>query len=179
LKLHIGVDSHTGLAHSAVVTAANVHDRHPFPDLLHGEELLVYGDSAYASQQELIASKTPAALDMTQERVRKIDGQPDEARRRKNRSKSKIRKPFLCAFSPSLTPWHTSSNEAVHTPVSWPHRRTRASFDDSGAGFFQHASSVPDFRPRGVAVGAPLEQVLRPRRADLHGVRALTGEASA
>jgi hypothetical protein len=28
----IGVDSQTGLAHSAVVTAANVHDKHPrFP----------------------------------------------------------------------------------------------------------------------------------------------------
>ena len=28
MKLHIGVDSQTGLAHSAVVTAANVHDKH-------------------------------------------------------------------------------------------------------------------------------------------------------
>jgi IS5 family transposase len=31
MKLHIGVDSKTGLAHSAVVTAANVHDKHPLP----------------------------------------------------------------------------------------------------------------------------------------------------
>ncbi len=37
MKLHIGVDSKTGLAHSAVVTAANVHDKHPLPQLLHGE----------------------------------------------------------------------------------------------------------------------------------------------
>nr|WP_277986345.1 transposase [Noviherbaspirillum cavernae] len=29
MKLHIGVDSQSGLAHSAVVTAANVHDKHP------------------------------------------------------------------------------------------------------------------------------------------------------
>ena len=34
MKLHIGVDSKTGLAHSAVVTAANVHDKHPVPQLL-------------------------------------------------------------------------------------------------------------------------------------------------
>src|SRR5690349_7958564 len=34
MKLHIGVDSHTGLVHSAVVTPANVHDKHPLPDLL-------------------------------------------------------------------------------------------------------------------------------------------------
>jgi IS5 family transposase len=51
MKLHIGVDSKTGLAHSAVVTAANVHDKHPLPQLLHGAEQEVYGDSAYASQQ--------------------------------------------------------------------------------------------------------------------------------
>lgn len=91
MKLHIGVDSHTGLAHSAVVTAANVHDKHPLPDLLHGEELRVWGDCAYASQQELIASKAPAALDLTNQRVRKVNGVPDEKQRRKNREKSKVR----------------------------------------------------------------------------------------
>jgi len=36
MKIHIGVDSQTGLTHSAVVTAANVHDKHALPDLLHG-----------------------------------------------------------------------------------------------------------------------------------------------
>ena len=43
-KLHIGVDSQPGLSHSAVVTAANVHDKHPLPDLLHGNEQRVDGD---------------------------------------------------------------------------------------------------------------------------------------
>ena len=45
MKLHIGVDSQTGLVHSAVVTAANVHDKHPIPDLLNGNEQRMYGDS--------------------------------------------------------------------------------------------------------------------------------------
>ncbi|MGH7193739.1 MAG: IS5 family transposase, partial [Candidatus Saccharimonadales bacterium] len=54
MKLHIGVDSQTGLAHSAVVTPANVHDKHPMPGLLHGREKLVYGDCAYASQGDQI-----------------------------------------------------------------------------------------------------------------------------
>lgn len=36
MKLHIGVDSQSALVHSAVVTAANIHDKHPLPDLLHG-----------------------------------------------------------------------------------------------------------------------------------------------
>jgi len=91
MKLHIGVDSHWGVAHSAVVTAANVHDKHPLPDLLHGDELKVYGDSAYARQEELIASKAPAAKDCTNQRVRKVNGVADEIERARNRKKSKVR----------------------------------------------------------------------------------------
>ena len=91
MKLHIGVDSQSGLAHSAVVTAANIHDKHPLPFLLHGHEQRVYGDSAYASQKELIASKAPAARDFTNQRTRRPGGEVDEAQRSKNRNKSKIR----------------------------------------------------------------------------------------
>lgn len=90
MKLHIGVDSRSGLAHSAVVTAANVHDKHPLPDLLHGQEQRVYGDSAYASQKALIGTKAPKAKDFTNQRVRKR-GEVDEVQRAKNRSKSKVR----------------------------------------------------------------------------------------
>jgi IS5 family transposase len=85
------VDSRTGLTHSAVVTAANVHDKHALPDLLHGDEQRVYGDSAYASQKDLIASKAPKAKDFTNERVRNRSGEIDEVKRSKNRNKSKIR----------------------------------------------------------------------------------------
>ncbi len=91
MKLHIGVDSQSGLAHSAVVTAANIHDKHPLPDLLHGNEQRVYGDSAYASQKELIASKAPCAKDFTNQRTRLPGGIVDEVERGKNRNKSKIR----------------------------------------------------------------------------------------
>lgn len=90
MKLHIGVDAETGLAHSAVVTAANVHDKHPLPDLLHGQETSVWGDSAYASQQELIASKAPHACDMTNQRVRKGSLSPD-LDQQINRLKSQVR----------------------------------------------------------------------------------------
>jgi len=91
MKLHIGVDSQSGLAHHAVVTAANVHDKHPLPDLLHGNERRVYGDSAYASQKDLIASKAPEAKDFTNDRVRNHMGEIDEAKRSRNRNKSRIR----------------------------------------------------------------------------------------
>ena len=90
MKLHIGVDSQSGLAHSAVVTAANVHDKHPLPHLLHGSEQRVYGDSAYASQKALIRGKAPQAKDFTNQRVKR-KGEIDEVARAKNRSKSSIR----------------------------------------------------------------------------------------
>jgi IS5 family transposase len=90
MKMHIGVDSQTGLTHSAMVTAANVHDKHPLPDLLHGNEQRVYGDSAYASQKALIRSQAPQAKDFTNQRVRKGD-EIDEVERAKNRNKSKVR----------------------------------------------------------------------------------------
>lgn len=90
MKLHIGVDSRTGLAHSAAVTAANVHDKHCIEDLLHGQERRVYGDSAYASQKALIGEHAPMAKDFTNQRTRK-GGVVDEVQRGKNRTKSRIR----------------------------------------------------------------------------------------
>jgi len=90
MKMHIGVDSRTGLVHSAVVTAANVHDKHLLEDVLHGEERRVYGDSAYASQKALIREHAPHAKDFTNQRIRK-GGEVDEAERSRNRNKSRIR----------------------------------------------------------------------------------------
>jgi len=91
MKLHIGVDSHWGLAHSAVVTAANVHDKHPLPHLLHGGEFKMYGDCAYAGQQGVIEAKAPLAEDCTNQRVRRVKGVADEKQRSSNREKSRIR----------------------------------------------------------------------------------------
>ena len=47
LKVHIGVDKDSGLIHSVVTTAANVHDLTPAAELLHGEEDVVYADAGY------------------------------------------------------------------------------------------------------------------------------------
>lgn len=90
MKMHIGVDSRTGLVHSAAVTAANVHDKHLLEDLLHGEERRVYGDSAYASQKALIREHAPQAKDFTNQRTRRR-GEVDETERSRNRNKSRIR----------------------------------------------------------------------------------------
>ncbi|KAF0653686.1 transposase, IS5 family protein [Cyanobium sp. Copco_Reservoir_LC18] len=47
MKVHIGVDKDSGLIHSVVTTAANVHDLTPVAELLHGDEEVVYGDVGY------------------------------------------------------------------------------------------------------------------------------------
>jgi IS5 family transposase len=47
MKVHFGVDSETGLIHLVETTAANVHDLTPAPELLHGEETVLYTDACY------------------------------------------------------------------------------------------------------------------------------------
>ncbi len=90
MKAHIGVDSKTRLIHSVVATAANVHDSQVLPDLLHGEETRVWGDSAYTGQKQTITDYAPRAQDFTQakgSRNRKLT----EDERAKNRNKSRVR----------------------------------------------------------------------------------------
>ena len=104
MKLHIGVDAQSGLAHSAVVTAANVHEKHPLSQLLHGAEKAVFGDSAYASQQELIASKAPQAKDCTNQRVRP-SSPTAELERKLNRVKSSVRSRVEHVFAVVKRQW--------------------------------------------------------------------------
>lgn len=47
MKVHIGVDKDSGLIHSVVTTAANVHDLTPAAELLHGDEEVIDGDAGY------------------------------------------------------------------------------------------------------------------------------------
>lgn len=64
MKRHIGVDSQSRLAHSALVTSANVRRRHPLSQLPHGCEQRVYGDGSYVSRQELVHGKAQQAKDL-------------------------------------------------------------------------------------------------------------------
>ena len=50
MKAHVGTDTGRGLAHSIVVTDAAVHDSRVMDELLHGEEVAVYGDKAYVNE---------------------------------------------------------------------------------------------------------------------------------
>lgn len=98
MKAHIGVDSRTKVIHAVSATSANVHDSTCLPDLLHGEETKVWGDSAYQGQTERIQGCAPHAQDLTNRRYRR-KGEVDQAERAKNKTKSKVRAkvehPFL------------------------------------------------------------------------------------
>ena len=90
MKAHIGVDSRSKLIHSVVATPANVHDSRVLPELLHGDETRVWGDSAYAGQKAVISEVAPGAKDFTQaqgSRHRKLTG----AEHARNRNKSRVR----------------------------------------------------------------------------------------
>jgi IS5 family transposase len=100
MKLHIGADSQSGLVHSASVTAANVHDGHEVPNLLHGEETRFYGDSAYRgkAQRERLKEIAPKARDFTNKRAyknRPLTDADKETNRRKSSVRSKVEHPFL------------------------------------------------------------------------------------
>ncbi|MDO9272467.1 MAG: IS5 family transposase, partial [Rugosibacter sp.] len=106
MKLHIGVDSASGLIHSASVTAANVHDSLEVPNLLHGNETRVYGDSAYRgkAQRERLKSIAPKAKDFlnpcldTNRRAYRnapLSEADKETNRRKSAVRSKVEHPFL------------------------------------------------------------------------------------
>jgi IS5 family transposase len=72
MKFHPGVDKHSGLIHSVVVTAANVHELSPAAELLHGDEEVVYGDAARQTpglpdtpegrQKDLIKTAKPSSV---------------------------------------------------------------------------------------------------------------------
>ena len=90
MKAHVGVDSRTKLIHTAVVTAANTADCTVLPELLHGEETKVWGDTAYQGQTEAIREVAPLAQDLTNKRCRYRD-RIDEVQKARNRNKSRVR----------------------------------------------------------------------------------------
>ena len=93
MKAHIGADSRHKLVHSIVATAANVHDSKVLPDLLHGKETRVYGDSAYADKGEVIREKSPRARAFINKRAyrnRPLSDHDRDTNRRKSSIRSRV-----------------------------------------------------------------------------------------
>lgn len=100
MKLHIGVDSETGVVHSVSTTPANVHDVTETPRLLHGGETQVWGDAGYQG-----VDKRPENRDLEVEwqvamrpgQRRKLEVGSEEAAREKRKAsvRAKVEHPFL------------------------------------------------------------------------------------
>ena len=100
MKVHIGVDSQSGLIHSTSVTPGNIHDSHEVPNLLPGKETRLYGDSAYRGEKQRQRLKEPApkAGNFTNKRAyknRPLSDADKQTNRRKSAVRSKLEHPFL------------------------------------------------------------------------------------
>jgi transposase, IS5 family len=80
MKVHLGVDKDSGLIHSVVTTAANVHDLTPAAELLHGDEAVVYADAGYqgiAKRPEMAGRTTTFRVAMRPGKRRVLPDTPD------------------------------------------------------------------------------------------------------
>jgi IS5 family transposase len=81
MKAHLGVDAHSGLAHSLSVTAANVSDITQTSALLHGEEKAAFLDAAYVGVEkrpEIVSQHGKVCFEVAAKRG-KIKAMPEGA----------------------------------------------------------------------------------------------------
>jgi IS5 family transposase len=102
MKLHIEVDSETGVMHSMTTTAANVHDVSEAHRLLHGGESQVRGDAGYrgaGKREENRGREVNWQVAMRPGQRRKLDPGSGEALAERNKAsiRAKVEHPFLKA----------------------------------------------------------------------------------
>ena len=102
MKVHIGVDSETGVVHSMArsTTSANVHDVTEAHRLLHGGEKRVWGDAGYqgvAKRDENMGLDVEWRVAMRPGRRRQLEPGSEAAveERRKASIRAKVEHPFL------------------------------------------------------------------------------------
>ena len=100
MKVHIGVDSETGVVHSMSTTSANVHDVTEAHRLLHGGEKRVWGDAGYqgvAKRDENRGLDVEWRAAMRPSRRRQLERGSEAAveERRKASIRAKVEHPFL------------------------------------------------------------------------------------
>jgi len=100
MKLHIGVDAETGIAHSLSTTSANVHDVTQAHRLLHGGEQQVWGDAGYIGVQkreEHLGLVVDWQVAMKPGQRRKLEPESPAALAEKDKAsiRAKVEHPFL------------------------------------------------------------------------------------
>ena len=98
MKVHIGVDTDSGLVHTVRGTAANVADVNVLGELLHGDEEGLHGDSAYHSKQlkaQAQASGIEFNVNERGTRHRPLTKTQRARNRRLSRVRATVEHPFL------------------------------------------------------------------------------------
>lgn len=97
MKLHLGVDSSSGLAHSCTVTTAKTSDKTEMPNLLHGEEQAVFGDKGYIGDEDKRKARDVGVfwgvLDKSKPR-RKLSSTQKKRNRKLSSIRAKVEHPF-------------------------------------------------------------------------------------
>lgn len=97
MKAHIGVDAKSGLVHRVRTTSANVHDATVMADLLHGEELVLVGDSAYGNMTLKAHCRQAGLLYLITDKGAKhvqLSAKQQHANRHKSSVRAKVEFPF-------------------------------------------------------------------------------------
>ena len=97
MKAHIGVDAKTGLVHSVHTTTAKEQDVVVLTTLLHGEEQVLVGDSAYgtmALKQDCRQAGLCYLIADRPARHVKLSGKQRRANRQKSSVRAKVEYPF-------------------------------------------------------------------------------------
>ena len=89
-KAHVGVDKDSGIVHSVEVTSANVHDVTQVPELLTGEEEVVYGDSGYLGAEN---RENAVKTNSNGKKINyKINRRPSQSKNKSARSQAQIKR---------------------------------------------------------------------------------------
>lgn len=89
-KAHIGVDKDRGLVHTLRGASANVHDVTMMPELLIGEETVVYGDSGYLGDEK--REDAVVTNDQGKQIRYKINRRPSQSKLASKRSQAQIKR---------------------------------------------------------------------------------------
>jgi IS5 family transposase len=100
MKAHIGVDADSGLVHSVIGTAGNVSDVSQAAGLLHGDEVVAYGDAGYQGvakrpeHQETPVEWHTAMRPGKRRALTEADEEIEHQERLKARIRAKVEHPF-------------------------------------------------------------------------------------
>lgn len=101
MKIHIGVDSESGLIHSLIGTTAKTSDTEKFEDLLHGKERAVFGDRGYASDKRKCSFREAGiyyGIKDKRKRMNKVTHELSNSQKKKHKKTGSIRAKVEHAF---------------------------------------------------------------------------------